>query len=97
MPKLLPAILMILCATVLTACGGERVVIVKPPVALTSCAGEPDAPDLAPVDWSSVETAKPVQRERDQATLAYILALRSAWGSCAAKVAGVKDWAKGLE
>lgn len=81
----------------LTACGGERVVIVKPPVALTSCADEPIAPDLAPVDWSSVETAKPVQRERDQATLAYILALRSAWGSCAATVAGVKEWAKGLE
>lgn len=81
----------------LAACAQERVQIIKPPVALTECADEPVAPDLPAVDWTSVETARPIQRQRDEATLGYILGLREAWGDCAADVAGVKAWSAGLE
>lgn len=73
----------------LTACGQERVRLVPVPVELTTCAGEPAAPEL-PVQ--SPET----QRVRDGMVLDYILALRSAWGSCAAKVAGVRAWNEGV-
>lgn len=65
------------------ACGSERLVIAKPPVALLTCADEPDAPDLPGRDE---------QARRDAATLDYILGLRSAWGSCHAAVAGVRAW-----
>ena len=85
--------LLLACA----ACGGNaRPEIVKPPMALTACADEPLAPDLPPADWSSVGAARTVQAQRDETTLAYILALRSAWGDCAAKVAGVKAWSERL-
>jgi len=68
----------------LSACGQpERVVLVKPPAHLTVCADEPVAPALPGRDQ---------QAERDRLTLAYILALRSAWGDCAAKVAGIGAW-----
>ena len=76
----------------LAACGQPRPVIIAPPVELTTCAAEPQAPDLPAVDWSSVETARPVQRARDVEMLAYVLAWRTAWGDCAAKVAGVRAW-----
>lgn len=33
---------------------------------------------------------------RDEMTLAYVLAMRAAWGDCLAKVAGVKEWADRL-
>lgn len=64
-----------------------RVELVKPPAALTFCAGEPVAPDLPGRDR---------QAERDKLVFDYILALRSAWGDCASKVAGVKAWSDGL-
>lgn len=87
-----------LFAFVLASCGTTpRVELVKPPAALTECAGEPVAPDLAPVDWSTVATARPSQQARDLAMLGYVLALRSAWGDCSADVAGVKAWSDGLE
>jgi hypothetical protein len=82
----------------LASCGQpERVTIVKPPVSLTTCADEPDAPSLPSVDWTSVETARPIQRQRDEATLGYILNLRSAFGSCKGTVAGVAAWSEELE
>ena len=71
----------------LTACGGERVVVVKPPVDLTHCADEPVAPDLPP---------PAMQALRDQMMLAYVLAFRSAWGDCRAKVEGLRAWSDGL-
>lgn len=71
----------------LTACGGERVVVVKPPVDLTHCADEPVAPDLPP---------REMQALRDQMMLAYVLAFRSAWGDCRAKVEGLRAWSDGL-
>ena len=76
----------------LAACGQPRPVIVAPPAELTTCAAEPQAPDLPALDGTSA-----VQRARDEMVLAYILALRSAWGDCAAKIAGVKAWAEGVE
>ena len=83
-------------AYILAACGQPRPVIVAPPVELTTCAAEPDAPDLPPVDWSSVETARPVQRARDIAMLNYVLAWRTAHGDCAAKVAGLREWSRAI-
>jgi len=71
----------------LTACGTERPAIQKPPIDLMTCIAEPDAPDLPGRDEHG---------RRDRMTLDYILALRSAWGDCAAKVAGVKAWADSL-
>jgi len=76
----------------LTACGTERVRVAKPPVELTVCAAEPAAPDLPAKDGTDA-----VQIVRDRMTLDYLLALRSAWGDCAAKVAGVKAWSEGLK
>ena len=76
----------------LTACGQERVRIVKPPAELQTCAAEPAAPLLPERDGTD-ET----QIQRDRLTLDFILALRSAWGDCASKVAGVAAWAKGLD
>lgn len=55
------------------------------------------APALPPVDWSSVETARPIQRQRDEATVDYLLRLRSAYGSCKADVVALKEWSAGLE
>ena len=94
----LSAIVTLLSANfALAACGQPRPVVIAPPVELTTCAAEPDAPDLPAVDWSSLETAQPVQRARDVAILAYVLAWRTAHGDCAAKIAGVKAWAEGVE
>lgn len=81
---------------VLGACEPKRIETVRPPAALTECAVEPVAPDLPRVDWSSVETARPTQQQRDLATFGYILALRTAYGDCAADVAGLKAWSDGL-
>lgn len=83
---------MILLPTVCAACGTEHPTLVLPPAELAVCADEPVAPDLPPVDWSSVETARPVQRARDTALLDYVLALRSAWGDCRADVDGLAAW-----
>jgi len=58
-------------------------VIAKPPVALLTCADEPDAPDLP---------GRELQAQRDEMVFDYILGLRSAWGSCHAAVAGVRAW-----
>lgn len=69
----------------LAACGQPRPVIIAPPADLATCALMPDAPDLPA---QSPET----QRERDEMVLQFILALRSAHGDCAAKVAGLRAW-----
>jgi len=60
-------------------------VIAKPPVALLTCADEPEVPDLPGRD---------MQGQRDAMVFNYILGLRSAWGSCHAAVAGVRAWAE---
>jgi hypothetical protein len=78
------------------ACAEKRIELVRPPVALTECAAEPAAPDLPPVPWGAAE-ARAVQMMRDATTLAYVLALRSAWGDCSADVAGVKAWSEALK
>lgn len=78
---------MIPFALALTGCGQERPAIAKPPADLLVCADEPVAPDLPGRDE---------QARRDVMTLDYILALRSAWGDCFAKVAGVRAWANKL-
>ena len=72
----------------LAACNQPgKPVIVLPPIELTTCADEPPAPDLPPPTQ---------QARRDELTLAYILGLRSAWGSCHAVVDGIKAWREGL-
>ena len=81
------AILVGVASAILTACGPARPVIAKPPVALLSCQDEPLAPDLP---------ARDQQAARDRMTLEYLLSLRSAWGDCSAKVAGVKAWADSI-
>lgn len=75
----------------LAACA-LRPVTVLPPVELTECASEPLAPELPPRDGTDA-----AQLVRDQMTLVYILALRSAFGDCAADVAALKAWRQGME
>ncbi len=58
-----------------------------PPPVLLTCSDEPDAPDLP---------GRELQSERDRMTFEYLLSLRSAWGDCKAKLAGVKTWADEL-
>lgn len=76
---------MTLCALGLVGCGQDRPRIALPPIELTTCADEPEAPEL-PVQ--SAET----QRMRDELMLDFVLALRSAWGDCRAQVDGLKAW-----
>ena len=83
-PLLIP---MILSALALTGCGQERPALAKPPADLLVCADEPVAPELPGRDR---------QDARDRLTLDYLLALRSAWGDCFAKIAGVRAWADAL-
>ena len=73
---------MIALALLLTACG-EKPVLVLPPANLASCADEPLAPELPSREY---------QNERDNLTLEYILALRSAWGDCKSKTEGLRAW-----
>lgn len=81
-------ILVGVASAILTACGQTRPVIAKPPVALLSCQDEPTAPDLPSRDQ---------QDARDRLTLDYLLNLRSAWGDCSSKVAGIAAWANEME
>lgn len=83
---------MIPFVALLTACGSPKPVLVLPPAELGECAAEPTPPNLPQVNWESVETARPIQRERDIQTLDYILALRGAFGSCKAKTDGIRAW-----
>jgi hypothetical protein len=63
-------------------------VLTLPPADLAVCADEPLAPDLP---------GREQQAQRDSLTLAYILALRSAWGDCRAKVDGLRAWRESAE
>ena len=81
--KLAAIPLVMLCG----ACEPKRMELIKPPAALLTCASEPLAPDLP---------TKEQQAERDRLTLEYLLGLRSAWGDCSNKVAGIKAWSDGL-
>lgn len=76
---------MILCALALTGCGQDRPRIVLPPLELTTCADEPQAPEL-PLQTPDT------QHLRDEMMLDFVLALRSAWGDCKSKVDGLKAW-----
>lgn len=78
---------MILSSLLLTGCGPERPRLSLPPAELATCAGEPEAPELPARDGSPE-----VQSIRDQLALMYVLALRSAWGDCHAKVDGLRAW-----
>lgn len=75
------------CGMLLTACDPKRIETIKPPVALTTCADEPLAPDLP---------GREQQEERDRLTLDYLLGLRSAWGDCRSKVDGIRAWSESL-
>ena len=76
----------------MTACGQDRPRIAAPPADLLTCQPEPRAPALPAFDWSSVESARAVQRQRDQATIDFELGLRAAGGDCRAKVAAIRAW-----
>lgn len=82
-----------ICLTVatLTACGTERPVTVLPPVELTICDDMPQAPDLPERDGTNA-----IEIARDRMTLAYILALRSAYASCRGKVDGLAVWREAM-
>lgn len=79
---------MIPFAALSTACARIEPVTVLPPVELTECADEPQAPELPGRD---------MQDERDTLVLEYILGLRSAWGDCKAKVDGLATWRAEME
>jgi hypothetical protein len=76
----------------LSACGTPPVRIALPPVELTTCADEPATPDIPARDGTDA-----TQIQRDTLTLSYILGLRSAYGDCKAKVAGLKAWSEAVE
>lgn len=91
----------------LTACN-PPVRIAPPPPELLECADEPDKPDLKPYDWDGIEAAAQTVREavamarvmvtaRDQPEFEYLLAMRSAYGDCKAKNAGLKVRADRVE
>lgn len=82
---------MILSSLALTGCD-KRVRIATPPVDLLTCDAMPRAPDLSALDGTPA-----TQRARDVMMLGYVLALRSAYGSCAGNLAGVKAWAEVVE
>ncbi|MBF5091908.1 hypothetical protein F1640_18305 [Novosphingobium sp. NBM11] len=90
-PALLPLAAMTLCALALTACG-TTTRLAPLPTDLTSCDAEPVAPEIPAIDWSSIEAARASVGLRDRLTLDFILALRSAGGSCRSKVAGSAAW-----
>ena len=77
--------LTILCAAGLTACGPKPPVATKPPPELLTCSAEPLAPDVGEPGI-----------ERDRIVLAYVLALRAAWGDCSGNLAGIRAWADAL-
>lgn len=93
MPKtraraMLLAIVTTSCALVLSGCGHKALAVaVRPPAELLTCDGEPLPPSLPDRDQ---------QDARDALMLDYALALRSAWGSCAGNLAGVKAWSDAL-
>lgn len=60
-------------------------VAVKPPASLLTCSAEPVAPEIGVPGI-----------ERDRIVLAYLLALRAAYGDCESKVAGVRAWSDAL-
>lgn len=60
-------------------------VATKPPARLLTCQAEPGAPELPAPGI-----------ERDRIVLAYLLAMRAAYGDCASKVAGVRAWSDAL-
>ena len=81
---LLAAMIPLLLAS--TACGKKVLAVaVKPPPELLTCADEPETPDIGVPGI-----------ERDRIVLAYLLAMRGAFGDCASKVAGIKSWADAL-
>ena len=97
MPARLPLAAMILSGLALTACTKEqRPRIVLPPADLAVCASEPDVPALPVQDWTGIDAAKATQLLRDTMMLDYVLALRSAWGDCRAKVDGLAAWRAGV-
>lgn len=79
---------MMLSGLLLTGCGQDRVRVALPPVELTECAEEPLVPDLP---------GREDQARRDAMTLEYLLSLRSAWGDCKSRVAGLKGWRESME
>ena len=83
--------LIVYTSLALSACGTDRPVAALPPVELMTCAGEPAAPNLPERDGTEA-----VQTARDLIMLDAYLALRSAWGDCAAKLAGVREWREGM-
>ena len=69
-----------------TACEKKvHVKATKPPVALLTCSAEPVAPEIGVPGI-----------ERDRIVLAYLLAMRAAYGDCASKVAGIRSWSDAL-
>lgn len=80
------AIPMMALPLLLTSCGDKLPVkATKPPPSLLTCAAEPSAPQLPAPGI-----------ERDRLVLGYVLALRAAYGDCAANLAGVRAWADAL-
>ncbi len=63
-----------------------------PPADLAECAEEPLAPDLPAVDWLDPVKARETQTVRDRLTFDFVLAMRSSFGDCKAKVDGLKAW-----
>lgn len=77
--------LALLAPLALAACNQERPVLVLPPAELATCAAEPGAPSLPPLDQRA---------ERDRLVLEYLLALRAAGGDCRSRVNALATWMK---
>ena len=83
--------LILLAPLALVTCNPDPV-LVLPPAELAECEAEPVAPELQAMDWSDMETAREIFRQRGETTLEYILSLRSAGSDCRAKVKGLAAW-----
>lgn len=81
-----------LAAIALTACA-PHVRLATPPAEYLECADWPDATDMPAWDWTSIEIARAIARQRDLITLAYEQAGYTAHADCKADIAAVKAWA----
>ena len=71
----------------LAACDKPAPVLILPPADLAECAEEPAPPVIPERDGTEA-----TQRQRDVLMLEGYLRLREAYGSCKAKVDGLKAW-----
>ena len=87
----------LLCLALLTTACTPALRVATPPPEYLSCADWPSPPDMPAYDWTSIEIARVIARQRDLLTLAYEQAGYAAFGDCKADVNAVAAWVKETE